>query len=82
MAAHELGRINRHFSLRQFLKPGHIYKRKFDVKQLKHQLILKRESLFLDVSECGVCDVEGAEAEGESESMGVPAAVENEADAS
>eukprot|EP00965_Chrysotila_dentata_P134651 4454343-Pleurochrysis_carterae.AAC.1 len=56
VAAHELGMINRHASLRQFLKPERLYIKRFDVTELKEQLILKREDLFLGSAECGICE--------------------------
>eukprot|EP00965_Chrysotila_dentata_P229981 6197516-Pleurochrysis_carterae.AAC.1 len=39
VSAHELGLINTHSSLRQFLKPEHLYTQKFNVKELVQELV-------------------------------------------
>eukprot|EP00965_Chrysotila_dentata_P040912 1355915-Pleurochrysis_carterae.AAC.1 len=56
VAAHELGLINKHSSLRQFLKPEGLHERKFNVAALKEELAMKREDLFTSASECGLCE--------------------------
>eukprot|EP00965_Chrysotila_dentata_P149026 4922322-Pleurochrysis_carterae.AAC.1 len=56
VSAHELGMINRHASLRQFLKPWRLYKSICDMTKLKMQLIVKREDRFAGATECGLCE--------------------------
>eukprot|EP00965_Chrysotila_dentata_P143681 4747535-Pleurochrysis_carterae.AAC.1 len=57
VAAHELGLINKHSSLRNFLKRERLYEKKYDVTKLKHELVVKREELLAKAElECSLCE--------------------------
>eukprot|EP00965_Chrysotila_dentata_P012778 422181-Pleurochrysis_carterae.AAC.1 len=58
MAAHELGLIKQHASLRQVLKSGQLYERKHKVEDVQKQLTDKREKHFEDARQCATCGVD------------------------